>query len=192
MNARRFTLLSLSAVALCALSFTTPRASDPTPEQAAVPTGYDEARDPARDLDAAEAKALAGKKRVLLFVGGDWCGWCHQMATFFASNDDLREMLRDDFEVVKVAVDRAGKGHPEFFGQFPPLTSFPIILVLEPDRSLVCIMPGADMADYDKGTYDRDKMCGFLSRWEKGHARTGSGERGASGTVKSEKLKVRN
>jgi thioredoxin-related protein len=44
--------------------------------------GYDETRDPARDLAAATAKASAEGKKVLLLVGGEWCSWCQEMNRF--------------------------------------------------------------------------------------------------------------
>ena len=44
--------------------------------------GYDEQRDPARDLAAATAKASAEGKKVLLLVGGEWCSWCQEMNHF--------------------------------------------------------------------------------------------------------------
>lgn len=33
-------------------------------------------RDPAADLKATVERAQAGGKRILIQVGGEWCGWC--------------------------------------------------------------------------------------------------------------------
>ncbi len=56
--------------------------------------GYDETRDPARDLAAATAKASAEGKKVLLLVGGEWCSWCQEMNRFLDREPDLAGQLK--------------------------------------------------------------------------------------------------
>ena len=41
-----------------------------------VVADYDEARSPSEDLEAAVERARAEGKRILIQVGGEWCGWC--------------------------------------------------------------------------------------------------------------------
>lgn len=84
--------------------------------------GYDEQRDPARDLAAATAKASAEGKKVLLLVGGEWCSWCQEMNHFLDQNPDLASQLNRTFVVVKVNVSKQNKnesflkGYPEYLG----------------------------------------------------------------------------
>lgn len=59
--------------------------------------GYDETRDPARDLAAATAKASAEGKKVLLLVGGEWCSWCQEMNRFLDREPDLAGQLNRTF-----------------------------------------------------------------------------------------------
>src|SRR5216117_1030443 len=75
---------------LCVL-FASPRASALT-ESSPLPTRFDPARDPARDLDTALQMARATRRRVLAEVGGEWCTWCHIMDRFFAANPDLAKI----------------------------------------------------------------------------------------------------
>jgi len=43
---------------------------------------YDTARNPADDLAKTVTRAKAEKKRILIQVGGDWCGWCKLMSRY--------------------------------------------------------------------------------------------------------------
>jgi hypothetical protein len=38
---------------------------------------FDPARDPAEDIRAAIAEAQRTQKRIILYVGGPWCPFCH-------------------------------------------------------------------------------------------------------------------
>ncbi len=41
-------------------------------------------------------------KRVLVDVGGNWCGWCHEMERYFETHADLRALRDRNFVTVKV------------------------------------------------------------------------------------------
>ena len=40
---------------------------------------YDPTHNPVKDLEATVQRAQAESKRILLDVGGEWCGWCHTL-----------------------------------------------------------------------------------------------------------------
>ena len=44
---------------------------------------YDEAADAKADVAAAVAKAKKEKKRVLVTLGANWCGWCRALDRLF-------------------------------------------------------------------------------------------------------------
>ena len=69
-------LFALSSVLL--LSWVQPAACQTEVEFASfyVVSEYDEARDPAADLQMTVERAQKEGKRILLEVGGTWCGWC--------------------------------------------------------------------------------------------------------------------
>ena len=54
---------------------------------------YDEARDPAKDLQAAIGQAQKAHKRILLEVGGDWCMYCNIMDETFDGHPNLKRLL---------------------------------------------------------------------------------------------------
>ena len=64
------------------------------PPASANKSGYDESRDPAKDLQDAIAEATRTNKRILLEVGGDWCVYCNIMDTTFDSHPQLQESAR--------------------------------------------------------------------------------------------------
>src|SRR5512141_438209 len=68
----------------------------------ALPTDFDPARDPARDLDVALRIAHATGRRVLIEVGGEWCSWCHVLDRFFEANADLRRYRDANYVWLKV------------------------------------------------------------------------------------------
>ena len=49
-----------------------PAVPDPTAK-------FDPARDAESDINAAVAEAKRTSRRVILDVGGEWCGWCHTL-----------------------------------------------------------------------------------------------------------------
>ena len=71
-------------------------------ESSPLPTRFDPARDPARDLDTALQMARTTRRRVLAEVGGEWCTWCHIMDRFFAANPDLAKIRDTNFIVLRI------------------------------------------------------------------------------------------
>jgi thiol-disulfide isomerase/thioredoxin len=51
---------------------------------------------------AAIERAGKERKRILLFFGANWCPWCRRLHRVFATEPDLRELLREHFLVVHV------------------------------------------------------------------------------------------
>src|SRR5262245_63345962 len=55
---------------------------------------FDPLRDAEKDIQSAIARADQTRQRILLDVGGEWCGWCNTLERFFIVRKDLTE-LRD-------------------------------------------------------------------------------------------------
>ena len=67
-----------------------------------LPTKFDAARDPARDLEVALRMAQATGRRVVVEVGGEWCSWCHILDRFFEANPDLKRFRDANYIWLKV------------------------------------------------------------------------------------------
>ena len=114
--------------ALCAL-LAAPSANAVT-ESSPLPTGFDPARDPARDLDTALRMARATRRRVLAEVGGEWCTWCHIMDRFLAANPDLAKLRDENYIVLRINFSKENKNQA-FLSHWPKVAGYPHFFVLD-------------------------------------------------------------
>src|SRR5437868_465164 len=101
------------------------RADEPTtgaaPYLVAV---YDPKRDPEDDVNNAVNNAKGSGKRILLQVGGDWCGWCHTMSKYFNENEKVSAALTKSYVIVKVNYSTENQ-NKEFLGKYPSIKGYP-------------------------------------------------------------------
>lgn len=123
---------------------------------------FDPKRDPAKDLTAAIKKATKENKRIILDVGGEWCGWCKKLDQFFIDEKPVAEALKKNFIVVKVNFSEDNKNEA-FLGVFPKITGYPHFFVLEKDGRF---LHSQDTVLLEEGSgYNRNKMLEFLKKW---------------------------
>lgn len=121
---------------------------------------YDPQRDAAEDLKATIAKAKG--KRILMQVGGDWCGWCHLMNKYFHENEKVAAALAKDFIIQKVNYSEENRNQ-DFLSKYPAIKGYPHIFVLESDGTLLHSQNTADLEE-GKG-YSEKAMLEFLAKW---------------------------
>jgi thioredoxin-related protein len=131
--------------------------------QTARYAGYDPKRDPAKDLEAAIAEAQRDNKRILLVVGGEWCGWCHTLEQYLKTNDDVRKTWTDNYVSFKVNHSTENRNEP-FLKSYPNVPAYPHIFVLEKDGSFLHSQ-GTGVLETGS-TYSKEKMMEFLHRWQ--------------------------
>ena len=146
------TVLSLSLFAAPALAAPPPKVSIASYAQlkTPLPYPYDEKANATAALDKALARAKATNKRVLIDMGGNWCGDCR----ILAATMDLPEMkafIHRNFEVVSVDVGRFDKNLqiPARYGITERLEGVPAILIVDPalNKQLVSRADVAALAD---------------------------------------------
>ena len=142
---------------------------------------FDPKRNPAADLQAAIARAQKESKRIILDIGGEWCGWCVKMDYYFFENKGLAKLRDDNFVWVKVNFSPENE-NKEFLSKFPQISGYPHLFVLETDGSLLHSQNTAELEEPDlpiqydpaKGnnqkrssdrSYDIFKFAEFLKRW---------------------------
>ncbi|WP_404836633.1 thioredoxin family protein [Aeromonas media] len=131
--------------------------------------GYDEQRDPARDLAAATAKASAEGKKVLLLVGGEWCSWCQEMNRFLDREPELAQQFNQTFVVVKVNVSEQNKNAP-FLKAYPEYLGVPHFYVLDAKGKL---LESFNTGLLEKGkSYDEAWFGKFIGYFERQDARS--------------------
>jgi len=109
----------------------------PTP----LPYPYNESADAMAEVNAALARAEENGKRVLIDLGGNWCGWCRLLAGVMEL-PEMRPLMAEHFELVTVDISSAaGKidRNLEVPGRFgvEEIGGVPWMIVLAPDGTVL-------------------------------------------------------
>lgn len=123
---------------------------------------YDEARDPAMDLAEAVQRAQGGGRRILLEVGGNWCGWCKKLDSYIHDHASVSDRLAAGFLIVKVNWSPGNKNEA-FLADYPTIRGYPHIFVLESDGAF---LHSQDTSELEEGpSYNEAAVVAFLDRW---------------------------
>ncbi len=133
-----FAILFLATPALAAVP--APKPSIASLERLPVVTmqPYDEAANADAQVAAAFARAQKSHKRVLIDLGGNWCGDCIILANF-VKLPEMRRFMAAHYEEVSVDVGRFNRNLqiPARFGFTKRLEGVPALLIATPDGKLV-------------------------------------------------------
>ena len=151
------------ALAYPAAAGETGKAAEPLPFYTVAV--YDGKRDPNQDLKDTVARATAEDKRILLFVGGDWCGWCKVFERFVRANESVSTAITDGFVVMKV--DYAPRGrNGKFLSRYPKAPGYPHFYVLAKDGALLHSQGTSELEE--GSSYNLEAVLSFLDRWTPG------------------------
>jgi len=153
------------AATVSAQRATVPAAS-PAPQPAPKPPDkFDPTRNADADIKAAVAEAKKTNRRVILDVGGEWCGWCHALDKYFVQNQDLTD-LRDRLYVwIKVNYSTENKNEA-VLSRYPKIPGYPHLFVLDQEGKLVQSQGTSELEE--GSSYNHDRMQQFLMRWAGG------------------------
>lgn len=133
-----------------------------SPAVAQLAADFDPGRDPASDLQVAIAAAQREGKRIILDVGGDWCGWCRRLDALVDSDAGIRAFRDSHFVWMKVNYSEENENQ-RFLAKFPQAKGYPHLFVLDRDGKLLHSQ-FTGVLEQGKG-YDRDKLIAFLKKW---------------------------
>jgi thiol:disulfide interchange protein len=123
---------------------------------------YDHNRDPAADLKATVIRAQSEGKRILLEVGGTWCGWCKLLDAFIHEHPSISGKLETGFLIMKVNYGRENENE-EFLGNYPAIPGYPHLYVLEKDGTLLY---SKNTVELEEGrSYNEKAILDFLDDW---------------------------
>lgn len=123
---------------------------------------YDPARDPAKDLAETIRVAQDSKKRILLQVGGEWCGWCHKLDGYIAEHAAVSSAINESFVIMKVNYGDDNKNEA-FLAQYPTIPGYPHVYVLESDGTL---LHSQNTVELEEGSsYNEAALLAFVERW---------------------------
>lgn len=150
-----------------------PGAAQPGPGVAAAPAEakppaeklYDEAADAKADVAAAVAKAKKEKKRVLVTLGANWCGWCRALERTFTKDEKVAAALSKSYVPVKVDVGKMTKNLDlaATWGA-DPKKGVPLLVVLDGKGRAVTVKD-TESLEAGKG-HDPEKVIAFLTEFE--------------------------
>ncbi len=127
----------------------------------AAPKVYDEEADAKADVAAAVAKAKKEKKRVLVTLGANWCGWCRALDKTFTTDEKVAAVLAKSYVPVKVDVAKMTKNLDlaATWGA-DPKKGIPLLVVLDGSGKAVKVQE-TDVLEAGKG-HDPAKVIAFL------------------------------
>ncbi len=123
---------------------------------------FDPARSPKADLQEAIILATKKKKRIILDIGGEWCGWCRLMDNYFIKNSGLSKLRDKNFIWVKVNYSEENE-NKEFLASYPEIQGYPHLYILEPDGTF---LHSQNTSELEEGkSYNLQKFTDFLKEW---------------------------
>ncbi len=124
---------------------------------------YGEDRNVEDDLKMTIARASVEKKRILLQVGGDWCGWCKLLTAFVEKNEPVRTFLDRNYLLMKVTYTQK-QPNEAFLSEYPKIKGYPHLFVLDADGKLLY---SQDTSPLEEGNgYNLDRVLAFLEEWK--------------------------
>ena len=112
-------------------------------------------------VEQALVAAKRENKRVLLKIGGNWCGWCYKLHDLFQTDKAIQTLLRNEYELVMVD-NRADKPVIEKW-QITP-NGYPYLAVLDSMGKKVIEQETGSLEIGDK--HDPQKVKAFLGKWK--------------------------
>ena len=124
---------------------------------------YGDERNAEDDLNATIARAHSEKKRILLQVGGEWCGWCKTLTSFIEKNDSVRSSLEKNYLLMKVTYTQK-QPNEAFLSKYPKIVGYPHLFVLDDEGKL---LHSQDTSPLEEGKgYSQDRILAFLEDWK--------------------------
>jgi thioredoxin-related protein len=123
---------------------------------------FDPNKDPFFDLKNIVVKAQEENKRIILDVGGEWCIWCHRLDAFIDSNDEIKNLLSENYFIMKVNFSPENKNE-KFLEQYPKIKGYPHMFVLDSDGKFLHSQD-TGLLEKEK-SYDKEKIMAFLKEW---------------------------
>ncbi|BDX39184.1 hypothetical protein CYCD_25390 [Tenuifilaceae bacterium CYCD] len=125
---------------------------------------YNPNADAKTEIENAIKQAKKENKHVLVQVGGNWCPWCVKLHNYFQTETTVKEVLTNNYIVVKVNYSKENK-NPEVLKMLenPQRFGFPVLVVLNSNGQRIHTQDSGLLESGDG--YDPKKVIGFLKNW---------------------------
>ena len=130
--------------------------------QATRPVIYDESADGSKQISDALVIATKEHKRVLLQFGANWCIWCHRLHTLFETDQSIAEILKSDYVVVMIDVNKGHNG--DLVKKYDTANyGLPFLVVLDANGEYLLTQSTGALEEGDH--HSPQKVLTFLKKW---------------------------
>ena len=129
-----------------------------------LPKVYDEKADAMSQIDQALEEARESGRFVICQVGGNWCPWCLRFAKFITEDEEIANVVKDNFVYIHVNTSKANKneealrrlGNPGRFG-------YPVLVILDDEGRVMHIQNSSYLEEGN--SYNHKKVLEFFLNW---------------------------
>ena len=129
-----------------------------------LPKVYDEKADAMSQIDQALEEARESGRFVICQVGGNWCPWCLRFAKFITEDEEIANVVKENFVYIHVNTSKANKneealrrlGNPGRFG-------YPVLVILDDDGRVMHIQNSSYLEEGN--SYNHKKVLEFFLNW---------------------------
>ncbi len=129
-----------------------------------LPKIYDEKADAMSQIDQALDEARESGRFVICQVGGNWCPWCLRFAKFITEDEEIANVVKENFVYIHVNTSKANKneealrrlGNPGRFG-------YPVFVILDDEGRVMHIQNSSYLEEGN--SYNHKKVLEFFLNW---------------------------
>ena len=129
-----------------------------------LPKIYDEKADAMSQIDQALEEARESGRFVICQVGGNWCPWCLRFAKFITEDEEIANVVKENFVYIHVNTSKANKneealrrlGNPGRFG-------YPVLVILDDEGRVMYIQNSSYLEEGN--SYNHKKVLEFFLNW---------------------------
>ena len=129
-----------------------------------LPKIYDEKADAMSQIDQALDEARESGRFVICQVGGNWCPWCLRFAKFITEDEEIANVVKENFVYIHVNTSKANKneealrrlGNPGRFG-------YPVLVILDDEGRVMHIQKSSYLEEGN--SYNHKKVLEFFLNW---------------------------
>jgi len=125
---------------------------------------YNPEADAEKDIAEAVAKAKAENKHVFLQLGGNWCGWCKVFHELTTQDEELKNYIEANFEVVHVNYSKENTNEKVLASlDYPQRFGFPVFVILDQNGKRIHTQNSGYLEEGNG--HSKKKILEFLNQW---------------------------
>lgn len=125
---------------------------------------YNPQTDAKAEIASAVKKAKKENKHVFIQIGGNWCGWCKLFHEITTTDEDLKNYIAENYEVVHVNYSKENQNTEVLASlEFPQRFGFPVFVILDGNGKRIHTQSSGYLEE-GKG-HSKKKILEFLQQW---------------------------